>query len=449
MLVRFFAAFFALLVPASASAETLTEALVLAYQNSPVLSAAQAKLRVTDEGVSQALAGWRPTVTAQGTVEERYGDSFTGGGDFTTPRSISGTVAQPLFRGGRTVSSTRAAESEVAAERARLVASEQDVFLTAASVYLDTARDQAVLDLTQNNEQVLRKQLDAAKIRFDVGEITRTDVSQSESRVAKAEADRILAAGDLTSTRASYQRVVGKAAAETTLDVPTLPVPESLDALLALAEQSAPVVVAAKGALASAKATVDTQWGGLLPEVDLKLSGQRGWAQSTFNSGRNDSASLMAQMTVPLYQSGAEYSRLRAAKQTYEQRRQEVEDARRAAREEAIRAFESLQASRAAIKAQEAQVKAAELALDGVQKENEVGTRTTLDVLDAEQELLDARVALVRSKRDQGVAVFRVLAAAGQLTVQGLGLPVAAYNPDRYADEARGAWFGVGDAIKE
>lgn len=432
---------------APASALTLEEALAAAYVSNPTLQAERARVRGVDEQVPQALSGWRPTVQLNGDVGRQHIESSGGSviGTRTvdsTPKGVGVSVSQPLFSGFRTTNAVSAAEDTVLAARSQLTAIEQQVLLEAAQVYMDVLRDRALLELRVNNEQVLTRQLEATQDRFNVGEITRTDVSQAESRLAGAVAGRIAAEGQLRSSQASFQRVIG-------LPVEGLDKPAALDSLLpkslddaiegAVANQ--PSVVAAEYSAKASRTQVDVVRGELLPTVSLQAGVSKDW-QATASDSEQQASSVMANVSVPLYQSGAVYSRLRAAKHTAGQRRIEVDQARNGARESAVQAWEIVQAARAQIVSIKAQVQAAEIALDGVQREAQVGARTVLDVLDAEQELLDARVSLVSAERDERVASHQLLAAVGHLTARDMGLGVDVYDPGQHYNDVRNQWFG-------
>jgi outer membrane protein/adhesin transport system outer membrane protein len=432
-----------LLTAVPAAAETLEDALAIAYQTNPQLAAQREALLSTNERVPQALAGLRPFASATGSIGAEYQDTTPGGDDTLNPSSIGVAVSQPIYRGGRTSADIDEAEAAVQAGRAALFDTEQVVLLDVATAYMNVLRDQAVLELQINNEQVLQRQLQATQDRFAVGEVTRTDVSQAESRLAGATAGRIEAEGLLRVSRANYIRVVGQAPGSLEAPPPLGPLlPATLDETVALAESHNPAVVASIFNERAAQAAVRSVRGELLPEVRVVGQVQRLEEPSRFTDNSTD-ASITAEVTVPLYQSGAVYSRVREARYIAEQRRIEVEDARRAAVEAAIAAWEELTTARATIESRRAQVTAAEIALDGVNQEALVGARTVLDVLDAEQELLDARVALVRAQRDEVVASFRVLSAVGRLTAPELNLPVDYYDIDRAYNATRARWWGT------
>ncbi|WP_337877417.1 TolC family outer membrane protein [Elioraea sp.] len=437
----------ALLFAAPAAAQPLQEALAAAYANNPTLQAARARMRATDENVPQALAGWRPTVTLQGRAGYADGTSTNtrAGTRLDTERGVlsgSATVIQPLYRGGRTVAQTRRAEAQVLAERANLIATEQQVLLDAITAYVNVIQNQEVLRLAENNVRVLTRQLQAARDRFRVGEITRTDVAQAEARLERARSERANAEGELQNSRAQFARVIGEPPGTLVPPPPIRPVAASADEAARLAEANSPSVLRALFDEQAAVANVDVIFGELLPSLNLEASTFRN--DNTSQPGtRATGSQIVAALSVPLYQGGQEHARVRQAKQQAEQAREAVADARRRAIEEARRAWETLTASRAQIGALQAQVRANEIALDGVQREALVGSRTTLDVLNAEQELLDARVNLVRATRDVVIASYALAATAGRLTARDLNLPVPIYDPADYYGSVRNRWFGT------
>ena len=428
-----------------ASAQSLEDALAAAYANNPELAAGRAALRATDEQVPQALSNWRPTVSVSGSVGasavRNPKATGTAKGQHRDPRSAAFSVAQPLYRGGRTVAATKEAFNNIRAARASLVSTQQGVLQGAVNAYVSVVTDQAVLELNINNEQVLQRQLEAVQDRFQVGEVTRTDVHQAEARLSGAVADRIQAEGNLEVSRAEYRRIIGESPGA--LSAPEVPtdLPASAEATFEAAATGNPAIVAAQFRERASLDNVDEIRGELLPSLSLTAKASKSYEASSETSV-STTYSATVDLSVPIYQSGSVYSRLRAAKQTASEKREAVAEARRTAVKEATSAWETMLAAQAAIKAFQTQVTANEVALDGVQREAAVGSRTVLDVLDAEQELLDSRVRLVRAERDLLVAVFELKAAIGDLTAEKLNLPVDYYDPERHYREVRGMWFG-------
>ena len=433
------------IVANGASAESLEEALIKAYQSNPTLESGRASLRATDEQVSQALSNWRPNVSLSGEAGFRDLDTDLNGTETDnslTPYTVGAEVVQPLYRGGRTVAETDRAEARISAARAALRSSEQDVLLQVATAYFNVLRDTAVVELNQNNVRVLERQLEATRDRFSVGEVTRTDVSQAEARLAGSKADLISAQGNLANTRAQYERLVGNKPDNLEIPNPLSGLPTSVTDVLAIAQDQHPDVVQAQYTEDAAKSDIRLSEGSLYPEVNLSAGVQRAYEASQEDL-TSDSAEILAQVTVPLYQKGAVYSSVRAAKQTAGQARVQVDEARRAVIENATSSWETLVTARASIESQQAQVSSAEVALDGVQREASVGSRTVLDVLDQEQELLQARVNLVGSRRDAAVAEFQVKAAMGALNAQVLGLPVEIYDTESNYNKVKDQWWGT------
>ncbi len=432
-----------------AGAQTLAEALAGAYATNPTLMAARAELRAVNEGVPQALSNWRPNLTVTGSAGKQRIDSkasFSSTKETTTPFEATARLIQPLYRGGRTLAATERAEHEVRAQRSTLQSVEQAVLLRAVTAYMDVWRDQAVIEFNVKNEMVIERQLEATEDRFTVGEVTRTDVAQAETRLAVATADRIAAEGALRSSRAVYAEVIGSAPGVLPPPPPLEGMPASLDAVINLAVSRNPDILAASFAEKAARRRVREVVGELLPSVQINASLSHS-EETNQRSGETDRAQILAEVTIPLYQQGAVSSRVREAKQISNQRRIEIDESRRRIEQEAISAWEGLQTARAQIRSFESGVRAAEIALEGVRQENAVGARTILDILDAEQELLDAQVNLVRSQRDEVIAGYQVHTAIGRLTARDLNLPVEVYDPEVDYLKVRNTWFDLGGPL--
>lgn len=449
------AAVLLLLAPCSASAEpdTLEQAWISAYRNNPSLEAQRAALRATDEQVSQALSHWRPSIDATGTYGKTWqfapGLTPFGPNNFEDKtKGYGAQVTQPLFRGFRTQAETEAAEKQVLAGRAKLASAEQQLFLDTASAYLGTLRDEAALDLERNHETVLEDKLKETQVRSDAGELTGTDVRQAESRLARAHVSRYQAESTLTQDRAAYTRLVGSSPGQLLAPTLVFDPPKTLTDIFHFAETQNPDVISSQFAVEEADAEIRLNKGSLLPEVDLVGNTGRNWGQNITIPGREDSSQVLVQLTVPLYRSGADYSKARAAQQTYSQRRDELDEARHKAHETADNAWQALMTAQAALDADKVEVDAAAEALKGVTEESKVGTRTTLDVLNAEQELLDARIDQVKSQHDRDFALLQIKAAVGLLTADNLKLPVEPYDPRRHYDDVRNqlAGFSKDDA---
>jgi len=436
-------------------AETLEIALSQAYQNNPSLNSQRAAVRATDEGVPTALSGYRPRITANASAGELYQSTKT---KVTTPGSpspflnLNGTIypvtygvtaTQTLFNGFQTGNRTRQAESLVFAARETLRSTEQTVLLNAVTAYMNLLRDTAILDLQKRNVEVLQEQLRQTRDRFNVGEVTRTDVAQSESRLAAGRSAVLTAEANYKTSMAVYRQVIGVEPHNLTAASPVDRFsPRSQVESLAIGTSQHPNVTTAQYNVDAAVAQVKIQEAALLPTLSVQGSVQQANAsslqqESTFN------ASVIGQLTVPLYQGGAEYAAIRQAKETLGQRRIDLDTARDQVRQTVVQSWGQLDAAKANIEATQAQVQAAEIALNGVREEARVGQRTTLDVLNAQQELVNARVALVSAQRDRVVASYTLLSAVGRLSPRVLGLRVPSYDPQVHYHQVRDAWFGV------
>ncbi len=428
--------------PGIADAATLMEALATAYTTNPTLQAERAALRQVNEGVPQALSNWRPQLEAFGQVGQAS-RNIRGAPDQTlTPREVGVRVIQPLYRGGRTLAATRAAENSVLAGRNRLTAVEQQILFDAVSAYINVLAAEAVLEFEIQNEQRLIRFLEATRDRFEVGEVTRTDVFQAEARLARATADRVRGEGDLAATRATYQQVIGEAPRD--LVLPEVPgdLPTTVEEAIQAAVDRNPAVLAAEYDERAFRDTVDEVRGELLPSLELR--GEAGRAiEFTNDDSRLDNYEATVNLTVPLYQSGAVYSRLRQAKQAVTESLNALDQSRRDARELATQAWNDLQAASAQVAAFTTEVRANEVAVEGSEREQAVGTRTVLDVLDTQQDLLESQRSLVEARRDELREAFRLKAAVGNLTAAELGLAVDFYDPLNHYENVRGRWFGV------
>lgn len=442
----------AMAVTVPANADTLTDALAAAYQTNPVLHGQRAQLRATDEQVPQALSGWRPNLQAQGSYGATETRTELNGGieskDSLRPLSGAVTLSQNLFAGGRTVNATDQAEAAVRAGRATLESVEQNTLLNAVRAYMDVIRDQSVVELNRNNVQVLNRQLEATSDRFRVGELTRTDTAQAEARLSQSRSNLTLAEAQLAASRSFYERVVGQAPGTLERPANVAGLPQSEAEARQFAESANPSLRAARHAEEASRSAINVAKGALLPTFDVQAQYRYGRDPSSTIRDVEES-SILGVLTIPLYQSGAEYSRVREAKERNNESRMQVMAAHREVDEAVRNAWEVLRASRSSITSTTEQVRASEIALEGVKQESEVGARTTLDVLNAEQEYLNARVALVSAERDLAVAEYGLLAAMGQLTARALDLPVEYYDPQRNYGEVRDKWIGFGTAGDE
>ncbi len=441
-----------------AGADTLEWALVQAYQNNPSLNAQRASLRATDENVPQALSGYRPkvSITANGgynyssTLSESVNQavfpnsvSYSNLGRDFGSRGAGLTATQTLYNGFQTANKTRQAESQVMGARETLRVTEQQVLLDAATAYMNLLRDEAILDLNRSNVEVLTEQLKQTRDRFNVGEVTRTDVAQAESRLAAGRSALLGAQSNYVTSQANYRRVIGVDPGRL---APGTPVdrfsPPTLPGAITAGETQSPSVLAASYGVDIAELAVKISEGALYPNLSLTASAAKNY-DPLYNVRKQTTASLLGSLTIPLYQGGAEYSAIRQSKETVGQQRLNLDVNRDQARATVVQSWGQLDAAKAQIEATTAQVNAAEIALNGVREEARVGQRTTLDVLNAQQELVNARVALVTAQHDRVVASYSLLAAVGGLSMQHIGLNVLIYDPQVHYQQVRDAWVGV------
>lgn len=436
---------------------TLNEALAATYSNQPLLQSERARLRATDENVPAALAGWRPTVQFSGSAG--YGNGLTRSLSFAqanAPRYINtpgardiGTAAiqaqETLWNGGKVQAGINRAKNQVRAERATLIVQEQSSFTNAVNAYVGVIQAQETLDLNINNETVLAKQLQATNDRFRVGEITRTDVAQAEAALAGATAQRETAAGQLEAARGTFQQIIGVLPPGDLL--PPQPLALGLkdeSEAIAMAATNNPQVISAKFNEAAAKDAIDLALAALLPTISLQAQLFQQNNAGTFGTATNGYQATL-NLAVPLFQGGTEYAGVRQARQLAEQAQRQVDDARRTAVQNAVQAWETLVAARAAADSTRSQIRANEIALEGVEREAIVGSRTTLDVLNAQQLLLTSRTTLVQNLAQLVNASYAVAAAVGRLTARDMHLPVPLYDETAYYNAVRDKWVGLGD----
>jgi outer membrane protein len=441
----------------------MSGALARAYSGNPEINQQRAAVRATDERVPQAKAGWMPKVVAQGSIgyqvtnsTNTFGQSNVRGGcanpNFTTrtqclkavPTTAAAQVTQNLFDGMRTANSVDQAESSVLQAREQLRDAELTTLQAGATAYMDVLRDTAVLGLRRNNVKVLKVQLQQTRDRFQVGEVTRTDVAQAEASLATGEADVSVAESTLESSIAAYRRVIGVQPRQLQ---PAQPIerllPASLDVAIADGLYEHPAVVGALHQVDVAEDAVKVAEGALLPTVNAVGSVQNSTDTSGYPNYSLFQASIVGQINIPIYQGGAEYAAVRAAKETLNQARIAVETQRNGVRANVVTSWGQLQAARASIVSFQSAVKAAEIALTGVREEAKVGQRTTLDVLNQEQTLLNTRVQLVQAQHDRVVASYAVYGAIGKLSALNLGLGVVDYDPNRHYDQTKNRFFGI------
>jgi len=442
-----------LLGTSSALAQTLFDTLANTYETNPTLKASQAYLRSVDERVGQAKSGWRPYIVAQGNIShsDQTFKNYPGLSedvDYENDAYDAGVVmTQNVFQGFKTWNAVDYAQTIVLQERESVRSTEQNVLLDAATAYVNVIRDRAVLELQKNQEQVLARHLKSYKKRFQVGDLTKTDVAQAEARLEGAKANRILADGNLETSIAAYASVVGNKP-DTHMEINdfTKLLPKSLEEALKLMEEHNPAIKSAVFADEAAKHNIGLNRADLMPSLDVKAGAGYQWGQPIPMTGDYDGKywQVGATLTVPLYQGGGEYSRLREAKQLANVARITLEQTRRDLIKLTTQAWETWQSSKASIVSIKAQIKASKMALDGVIREANVGSRTVLDVLDAEQEHLNYQVNLVRAERDATAAALQLLSAVGKMTAEELKLNVALYNPQDYYKKVNNKWIGGG-----
>jgi outer membrane protein len=455
----------AAIYPATTSAETIESALVKAYQNNPQLNAQRASVRSIDEAVPQALSGYRPRVAVTATVGELFNDSTTktvgrapvpgtdqtvptvtynGRSDLVTPWSYGATAQQTLYNGFQTANRTRAAESQVSSAREGLRVLEQTVLLTAATTYMDVLRDTANLEVQRNNVRVLQETLKQTRDRFEVGEVTRTDVAQAEAQLAAGQSSMLAAESTLTTSKANYRQVIG---VEPVNLAPGSPVdrfsPHTLPGAIDQGLIENPNVTAAMYGIDVAFLQVKINEGALYPSLVVQAQVQQGsYIQNTLIP-QFWTASATGTLTIPVYQGGQEFSLIRQSKESLAQQRLSLELVRTKTRQSVVQAWGQNEAAKAQVKAANSQVYSSEVALNGVREEARVGQRTTLDVLNAQQALVNARIALVTAQHDRVVASYNVLSATGRLSPQVMHLPTILYDPSVHYQQVRDAWIGV------
>ena len=437
----------------SATTFTLSQALGVAYETNPELDAARAGQMSTDEGVAQAEANWRPTLNLQGSYG--YETLAVGSGAANVPTETLAShpvtaglqLTQNIYRGGRTAAEISKAKALVRSGVAQLTLTEEGVLLDGATAYMNLVRDDATVHYREANVAALQKQLDASQEEFKVGELTRTDVAQSQARLAVAQADLVNAQGELGVSRSNFEHVIGRPA-ETLEQNPALPkLPSTQDQAIAISLHENPAIVAAVEGEKAADYAVTDAIGALLPSVSLNAQYQlsQDSLESQEGTGVQHITSVIGQVTIPIYQGGAEDSAVRQAKDQRSQAEIEIADTQRQVVGATQTAWQAYTVAKGSIVSDEIAVKANQEAFEGVKAEQQVGSRTVLDVLNAQQELLNAQVALVSAQRDAQVAAYQLLSALGWLTAKKLALKVQIYDPSKNYNDNATRWFGFGD----
>ncbi|MEM7067483.1 MAG: TolC family outer membrane protein [Pseudomonadota bacterium] len=428
------------------SAETINSALAAAYNNNPTLNAQRAATRVADESVAIAKSGYRPTVT--GTANIGLSKSVISGlpGNNVTnlaPGRFGVVISQTLWDSLLTQNNVNAAKAAVRAQQEALRNSEQNILFNGASAYLDVMRDRAILGLQRQNLEFLQEQVRSEQARFDVGEATRTDVAQARASRAAAEAEVSLARANVRSSEAIYRQIIGHEpkALSSVRGVAKL-LPKSVDSAIHIAEREHPAIRSTEHLVDQAIYNVKAAESGLLPTVGLEGSATRNFDSSSTTSV-TDNLSISATLTVPIYQGGRQSATVRQRKESLGQTRIEVDQSVDNVRANVVSSFSQYEGARASLIANDEQVKAAKLALEGAVEERKVGQRTTLDVLNTQTQVITAQIARVNSIRNLKVAGYAILSAVGRLEPKRIGLNVALYDPQEHLDQVEDKWFGL------
>ena len=432
------------LAASAAHAETISGALAKAYEFAPPLNAVRAAQRALDENVAIARSGYRPTVAG----EANYG--ISGSPAISGPTggpNISGTVSvqQRLFDGFQRQNAVRGAKAGVFAGQEDLRGTEQDTLLAAVNAYVAVVRDRRIIGFRQQNIEFLNEQLNAAQARFEVGEGTRTDVAQARAERAAAVAELETAQANLRASEALYIQVTGDQPTGLSTPQPERNLaPADLESAIDIAYSLHPTIRSAQFTAEQSAFGVKEAEGAFLPKVDLSGSAtrQRGNLPGV---GRRTSSSynLGARLSVPLYQGGRASAVVRQQKERLSQARIGVDVARTQVRAGVVQAFSRFQASRAAQSSTTAQISAAQLALEGLIEERNVGQRTTLDVLLGRQALINAQLAEAQNDAVLVASSYELVAAVGKLTADRLGLHVAHYDPDDHYVAVKDKWYGL------
>ena len=440
---------FGCVVESIALAQTkIEETLIEVYRSSPSILAQRDALRAQDESMPQALSGWLPSAEFSSSAGRRRTERsqslsvFGNTEEITAPRTARVTINQPVYQGGSTLAATGRAENTILATRADLIATEQDILLEAATTFLNVVRDQAILDLSRRQKAVLERQMQATSDQFDVGEATKADLYQARARHARAIADVVRSEGVLEATRAAYLNIVGVEAGLLKKPENIGLLPSSLTEALSIAEQKNPRIVAALHTQEASRFQIEENHSRLLPDVNIR-------AQADYNTdtqrrgGKSHSLEVIADLRLPIYQSGQAMSQIRQSKYRYHQSRRNVERIRRDVTARVKTAWQGLTTARARILALSEEIEANAIALDGVRQEANVGARTVLDILDAEQALYDSRTSLVQAERDELVAGFQLQASIGRFTASALDLDTEIYDPNIHYQDVKYKFWGI------
>lgn len=433
----------------AALAESLPEALAKAYQTNPQLNAERARQRATDENVPQALSGYRPQIVATLTGGLQAVRDLLPNNTIQTatlkPWVIGVTVTQTLFNGNRTANNVRIAELQVQSGREALRNVGQGVLLDAVTAYTNVLANQSLVEAQRANVTFLRETVGITQRRLNAGDVTPTDTSQADARLSRGLSDLNAAEVNLAISQATYTQVIGNSPAHLN---PAEPVdrllPRSRDEATALAFKGHPAVLAAGFDVDVASTTIRLAEGTLLPTVTLQGSASRASeSDSTLGTFRTDQASILGQVTAPIYDGGLAAAQTRQAKELSAQSRLVLDQVRNQARTAAMGAWVAQEGAKVAVSASESEVRAATIALQGVRKEAQGGQRTTVDVLNSQQDFTSAKARLIGALRDRVIASYTLLSAIGRLDVKTLGLKTPDYLPEVHYHQVRDAWHGL------
>ncbi|MBY8975832.1 TolC family outer membrane protein [Rhodobacteraceae bacterium NNCM2] len=419
-------------------AESFADTLVEAYRSSPEMQSQRSRVNISGERAVQARAGGRVSVTGTAGIESQVSNND----DYNMPFAFNLEIVQPLYTGGTVENQTIAAERRITVAEADMKSLEQDVLLSAAVAYLDIRRDEELVRVSRNSVRVLQEELAAARERFEVGEITRTDVEQAQARLAAQQGTLAADMGQLENSRDAYRRAVGRSPGDLDPPPPIPELPESEEEAVVIGLQNHPDLLADRLEREAAGYDVKAAIGRLLPQITLEGNvGETDTFYSDFDGFRNASVGVF--VTIPFYSGGSNYSLVREAQAGVDLAESEISTTIRDIIQDIGDAWAQLRVARAEINAGRLQVRAAQLAFEGVQEEAKVGARTTLDVLDAEQEVLDAKAGLIDAQRDELVSAYALLSSMGLMTVDHLGLDVGTtYGSEEYYESVRNRNFG-------
>ena len=438
--------------------ETINSALASAYNNNPTLNAQRAATRAADENIPIAKSGYRPTITANaniglsrsilntsGTTTNVFGQTVIPGSTQTdlVPRGFGVVINQTLWDSYLTRNNVNAAEAAVSASQQALRNAEQNILFNGAAAYLDVLRDRSIVTFQRRNLEFLNEQVRSEQTRFEVGEATRTDVAQARASRAAAQAAVSLAAANLKSSEAVYRQIIGKDPKKLSpVKGVGRKIPGSTGKGIAIAQREHPAIKSTEFLVDQAIFNVKAAESGLLPRVDLQAQATRNY-QTGLSSQDTTNQSVTATLSVPIYQGGAQSGQIRQNKETLGQRRIEVDESVDSVRAAVVSSYSQYQGAKASFAANQEQLKAAKLALEGAVEERKVGQRTTLDVLDTQTQVINAQIALANSSRDIKVAGYAILSAIGRLSAKSLGLQVSIYKPELHKEEVEDKWFGL------